>query len=93
MLAAEEAERVALAALAWLADDPARIGAFLAATGASAEELRGAAGRPEFLGFVLDHLLADEGALLAFAAASGMAPDRPARARAALPGGDAPHWT
>jgi len=31
--------------------------------------------------------------LLAFAAEAGVPPDRPARARAALPGGYVPDWT
>lgn len=55
--------------------------------------MRARAGDPEFLGFVLDFLLSDEAALVAFAEESGLSPDRPLRARAALPGGQLPHWT
>ena len=91
-LARAEAESLALAALDWMAGQPELMAGFLAASGAEAEDLRGAAARPDFLGFVLDHLLADERALLAFAEERGISPDRPARARAALPGGDLPHW-
>ena len=68
-------------------------GGFLAAAGAGPDELRARAAEPEFLGFVLDFLLANEPALLAFAEAEGVKPDLPMRARAALPGGDLPNWT
>lgn len=89
----DAAEALALEALAWLAEDPERIGPFLGAAGASAGELRARAGEAEFLGFVLDFLLADEAALLAFCDAAGRPYEAPMRARAALPGGDLPHWT
>lgn len=90
-----QAEAVALGqeALVWLAGQPEALGAFLAASGASPAEVRARAGDPEFLGFVLDFVLASEASVRAFAAAAGVPPDRPARARAALPGGDAPDWT
>lgn len=90
-----QAEAVALAqeALVWLAGQPEALGAFLAASGAAPAELRGRAGDPEFLGFVLDFVLGSEEGVRDFAAAAGIPPDRPARARAALPGGDAPEWT
>jgi Protein of unknown function (DUF3572) len=89
----EGAELLGLQALGWVAARPALVGRFLSAAGASAEEMRARAADPEFLGFVLDFLLADEEALLAFASETGVAPDRPLRARAALPGGALPHWT
>ena len=88
-----EAEALALRALAWMAADAALTGRFLAAAGTGPGELRARAGDPEFLGFVLDFLLGDEAALIAFAADEGIDPDLPLRARAALPGGDLPHWT
>ena len=89
----ETAELIAIQALGWIAARPALAEQVLAAAGASADEMRGRAGDPEFLGFVLDFLLADEEALLAFAREAGIAPDRPLRARVALPGGALPHWT
>lgn len=92
-LARAEAEALATAALGWIAADPDRIGAFLAETGTDVAGLRAAAADPGFLGFVLDHLLADEAALLGFAAAAPCDPHDIARARAGLPGGDLPHWT
>lgn len=89
----EAAELTGLEALGWIAGQAELAGRFLDAAGAGPDELRARAGDPEFLGFVLDFLLADEAALLAFARDSGVAPDRPLRARAALPGGQLPHWT
>lgn len=89
----DQAEALAIRALGWMAVDPELTGRFLAATGAGPAELRARARDPEFLGFVLDFLLGDEAALVAFAAAEGIAPEAPLRARAALPGGDLPHWT
>ncbi len=92
-LSPEAAELLGLQALGWIAAQPELAGDFLAAAGASAGDLRARAADPEFLGFVLDFLLADEAALLAFAAEAGVAPDRPMRARVSLPGGALPHWT
>lgn len=92
-LAPDQAEIVAITALGWISAQPELAGAFLAATGAASEELATRASDPEFLGFVLDFLLADEAALLAFCEDETLTPDRPMRARAALPGGDLPHWT
>ena len=89
----ERSETLGLQALGWIAGQPELAGAFLGATGASAEEMRARADDPEFLGFVLDFLLADEPALLAFCADTSTPPDHPFRARAALPGGALPHWT
>lgn len=93
IVAQQAAEALALRALAWLAAEPDRIGGFLAAAGAGPSEIRVRASDPEFLGFVLDYLLADEAGLVAFAEAEGIRPDLPQRARAALPGGDLPNWT
>lgn len=89
----DRAEMLGLQALGWLAGQEDLAGAFLGSTGASADELRDRASDPEFLGFVLDFLLADEDALLAFCEATSTPPDHPFRARAALPGGALPHWT
>lgn len=88
-----EAERLAAEALLWLAGDADRIETFLAASGASPDELRAQAGDPAFLGFVLDHILMADDSVLAFAQSAGIAPDRVLAARAGLPGGDLPNWT
>lgn len=84
---------LAIQALGWIAADDELSGAFLGASGATADELRTRAADPEFLGFVLDFLLADEQALLGFCEATDTPPEAPLRARAALPGGDLPNWT
>ena len=89
----DQAELLALQALGWIAGQEDLAGSFLGATGAGVDDLRERAGDPEFLGFVLDFLLGDEEALLAFCQSADVAPDRPMRARAALPGGDLPNWT
>ena len=88
-----EAETLAARALAWMAGDAALTGRFLALSGIEGRSLRACAGDPEFLGFVLDFLLGEEAALIAFADDEGVPPEFVGRARAALPGGDAPHWT
>ena len=92
-LGRDQAETLGLQALGWLVGQEDLAGAFLGATGLSSGEMTARAADPEFLGFVLDFLLSDEAALLAFCEAAEVAPDRPMRARAAVPGGDLPHWT
>jgi len=92
-MARPQAETLAVQALAWMAGDDELIGRFLAASGAGPGDLRTRAAEPEFLGFVLDFLLADEAALVGFAEAKHIHPDLLMRARAALPGGDLPNWT
>ena len=84
---------LARSALLWLAGRPDDLGRLLAESGLGPADLRARADDPVLLGFVLDFVLADEARLRAFAEAEGVAPDAPLRARAALPGGDAPHWT
>ena len=89
----EDAETVALKALAWLASDEEMLRHFCAATGAEPSALREAAADPQFLAGVLDFLALDDAWVTAFAENAGVATDAPLRARAALPGGDLPHWT
>jgi Protein of unknown function (DUF3572) len=71
----EGAETAGLAALAFLAGEPDRLGRFLALTGLGPDDLRAAAGSPAVLGAVLEHLLADESMLLMFAHNAGLAPE------------------
>jgi hypothetical protein len=82
----EAAEMLAIQALAFLADEPERLTAFLSATGIAIEDLRTAAGETDFLAGVLEHMLADERLLLAFADSAGIDPANIARARNALGG-------
>lgn len=84
-------ETLAIAALGWLASDPERLDRFLALTGVEAGEIRAIATEPGFLGAVLDHLLADETNLQAFAADHGVDPASIASARQRLPGAPAIH--
>jgi hypothetical protein len=81
---AENAAAIALSGLAFLAEDDARLGSFLALTGIGPDDLRAAADAPETLLAVLDHLLGDESLLLVFTSSRGIAPETVAPARAAL---------
>jgi len=89
----EAAEAIALRALVWTLGDDDRRAAFMAATGAQPADLASGALDPVFLGAVLDFLLSDEPRVVAFCKDENLAFDAPMRARAALPGGDVPHWT
>ena len=79
---------LAIAALAFIAEDPERLSGFLAVTGLEAAAIRGAARQPGFLAGVLEHMLGDENLLLAFADSAGIDPAGIARARAVFGN----HW-
>ncbi|WP_119421137.1 DUF3572 domain-containing protein [Desertibaculum subflavum] len=81
-----EAETIALKALFFLLEDPDRTSRFVALTGFTPDEIRTHVQDPVLLGGVLDHLLADEATLIAFAESQAIDPALPARARALLPG-------
>lgn len=83
---------MAIAALQFIAAEPARIGAFFARSGLDPRELRGQMNDPVFLAGILDHLLGDEPLLLAFCTESGIDPEHvlPARDSMAAAGGMAP---
>ncbi len=89
----DQAETLALQALAHVAAHEDLLGAFLVSSGADLDGLRAGASDPAFLGAVLDFLLQEDDRVPALAAALGVAPTLPAQARAALPGGQAWHWT
>ncbi len=76
-----------------MASDDGLIGPFLAATGASPDEVRARAADPDFHLAILDFLLQDDQRVIAFCDAHGLAYTEPMQARAALPGGELPHWT
>ena len=90
--ARENAEELAGDALGFLAEDPERLGRFLDLTGLTPATIRSAAGTPGFLLAVLEHLLADEPLLLAFASARGCNPAAVGRAREQLAGPFADGW-
>ncbi|HMG77575.1 MAG TPA: DUF3572 domain-containing protein [Xanthobacteraceae bacterium] len=77
---------LAIQALGFIAAEPERLEAFLAATGLTLDRLRESATEPDFLAGVLEHMLADESLLLAFADSAAIDPAEIARARRALGG-------
>ncbi len=89
----DQAETVGLQALAWLASEDELFGSFLGASGAGAGDVAEAAGKPEFLGAVLDFVMMEDAWVIAFCDANGLAYGVPLAARAVLPGGQAFHWT
>lgn len=89
----EQAETLAIQALGWMAGNDEVLGQFMAASGASIDDLRAGAGDPAFLGALLDFLMLDDAWIMAFCDAAGLRYDAPMRARAALPGGGQMHWT
>jgi hypothetical protein len=80
----EAAERLAVAALSYLASEPEHLGGFLAASGLGPNDIRGAARDPDFLSGVLDHISSNEPLLIAFAEQQGINPAEIERARMAL---------
>jgi hypothetical protein len=89
----DAAEEIGLTCLGWLVANEELLPVFLGSTGATETDLRAGATDPEFLGSVLDFLLMDDAWVLQFCEATGMAPEAPMQARAALPGGEVTHWT
>lgn len=82
----ELAETVAIQALSFIAEEPERLGRFLALTGIGPESLRDAAREPNFLLGVLDHLAANEPLLREFATQKEIAPEIVTAARDLLAG-------
>jgi uncharacterized protein DUF3572 len=78
------AESLAIQALSYLAEEPARLADFLRASGIGPETIRRAAREPAFLAGVLDHLASDESLVLDFARHAGIDAGAIAPARAAL---------
>ncbi|WP_055082751.1 DUF3572 domain-containing protein [Jannaschia donghaensis] len=88
----DNAEVIALGALEWV------IGAelldtFQSATGVDRDTIRGAAGDPEFLAGVMDFVMMNDDWVRGVCDAQSLPYERLMEARAALPGGDMPHWT
>ena len=80
----QTAEMLAVQALAFIAEDDGRLSGFVASTGIAVQSIRDAAREPNFLAGLLEHILADENLLIAFAASAGIDPAEVARARQAL---------
>jgi hypothetical protein len=83
-LSFEEAEIIALKALAFMANDAERLGRFLALSGVSPGDISATAADRHFLAGVLNHLLQDESLLLTFAADEDLDPRLPALAAETL---------
>ena len=75
---------LAVQAFAFIADDDSRLNGFIASTGIAVQSIRAAAREPNFLAGVLEHILADENLLIAFAERAGFNPAELALARRAL---------
>jgi hypothetical protein len=80
----QTAETLAVQAFAFIAADDTRLGSFIASTGIAVQSIRDAAREPNFLAGVLEHILADENLLIAFADSAGINPAEVARAHQAL---------
>lgn len=93
VMSRESAETAGLQAVAWLAGNEELLPVFLGATGASEADFRAGLEDPAFQGSVLDFILMDDAWITGFCDAAGLAYDVPMQARAALPGGEAVHWT
>jgi hypothetical protein len=84
----ETAENLAIRALGFIAGEPDRLVGFLNMTGIAAADIRAAAREPRFLAGVLEHMLGNEGLLIAFAADAGIDPAEVGSASAALGGSE-----
>jgi Protein of unknown function (DUF3572) len=82
--AREAAEILAIQALSFIAEEPERLNGFLNATGLTLDRLRESANEPDFLAGVLEHMLAHESLLVAFADSAAIDPADITRARIAL---------
>lgn len=82
------ASDLAAKALIFIAQEPDRIGRFLAQSGIGPADIRTRTQDPAFLGGILDHLLSDEAMLLEFAEWAGVEAASVSMLRRQLPGGD-----
>jgi hypothetical protein len=83
-LSIDEAEVIALKALAFLIAAPERADRFLRLAGLEPNDLRARTGDRQFLAGVVEHLLADESLLIVFSQDNDMDPRLPAMAAEAL---------
>lgn len=89
--AQENAQALAIQALAFVASDPELLPRFLAITGIEAQHIRRAAQEPGFLAGVLQFILAHEPTLLRFSQETGIAPGDVGIAARVLPLGNDDH--
>ncbi len=87
----ENAEALAIRALAFVAADPELLPRFLAISGIEANSIRQAAQEPGFLAGVLQFIAAHEPTLMRFSEVSGIPPQQVSAALRSLPFGDDGH--
>jgi len=92
-VSADQAEVIALKALAWLMTNDELLPVFMGATGVAEADLRENAADPAFLASLLDFLTMDDAWVVQFCDQAGIAYEMPMQARMALPGGAQVHWT
>ncbi len=80
----DEAETLAINALAFLASRPEALGRFLALTGIGPANLRSAAAEAGFLAGLLDYYLANESMLMEYSGHAGVSPEVVVHARQVL---------
>ncbi len=85
-LTRDDAETLALRALAHVAAKEDLFLRFVALTGMSVDEVRARIGDGATLGAILDFVLGDESLVIEFTAACELPPETVAKARALLPG-------
>jgi hypothetical protein len=83
----EQAETIALQALAYLIKDEELLEQFLTTSGLSPDDLKKKFNDPQLLGGVLDAILSDDAVLLAFCNTVSLSPETLIKARKTLPGG------
>lgn len=88
----EQAQRIAIAGLGFIAADDKLLQRFLAISGIEPDQIRAAAGEPGFLAGVLGFIAAHEPTLLEFSDHSGIPPQSVMKAIEALPGGSGREW-
>ncbi len=89
-IARQDAQMLAAKGLIFIANDQEVLGRFMSLTGLAPDDIRGAAGEPEFLAGILSFLMDHEAVLMAFAASAGIFPGHVADAHLALSG--PPAW-
>lgn len=85
----EQAETIALQAITFIGQDERALNSLMAQSGVGLDDLRDNLQDPAFLAGILDFLLNDEEALLAFCNEVDLTPELFLHARRALPGGEA----
>lgn len=89
----EFAETTGLKALSWLAGNDDLLPVFMGSSGVSEADLRENISNPVFYAAIVDFLMMDDAWVIAFCDSEGLSYGQMAEVRAALPGGDAVHWT